>query len=195
MTSADSVTAWIQQLREGNREAARKLWDRYFQQLVVLARQKFHGLPTAAADEEDVVLSVLNRLFRDAEEGRLAPLEDRTKLWQLLAVMIANKVADHIRRAESQKRGGGQARQIDAEHLAEVLGQTPSPEVVAEITEEWQRLLSRLGDEELRRIAILKMEGHSNEEIAAVIGRVPRTVQRRLQVIRSLLAGWVRGSS
>jgi DNA-directed RNA polymerase specialized sigma24 family protein len=187
MSSADSVTAWIQQLRAGDRDAARKLWDRYFHQLVALARQKFHGMPTAAADEEDVVLSVLNRLFRDAEAGRLPPLDDRTNLWQLLAVMTANKVADHIRRGLSQKHGGGQIHQVDREQLALVLGDEPSPQVVAEVAEEWQRLLDRLGDEELRRIAILKMEGHSNEEIARAIGRVPRTVERRLQLIRTLL--------
>ncbi len=188
MSSADSVTAWIQQLREGERDATRKLWDRYFQRLVALARQKFNGLPNAAADEEDVVLSVLHRLFRDAEDGRLPALEDRTNLWRLLAVMTANKVVDRLRRDQSQKRGGGHAEQVDEEQLSQVLAREPSPEVVAEVAEEWQRLLDGLGDDELRRIAILKMEGHSNDEIAAAIGRVPRTVERRLQLIRTLLS-------
>jgi DNA-directed RNA polymerase specialized sigma24 family protein len=43
-----------------------------------------------------------------------------------------------------------------------------------------------LGDPELRRLAFWKMEGHSNEQIADRLGCVPRTVERRLRVIRSL---------
>lgn len=190
MSSTDSITAWIQQLRDGDRDAARKLWDRYFHRLVALARQVFHGMPRPAADEEDIVLSVLERLFRDVEDGRLPALEDRTNLWQMLAVMTANKVVDQLRRDQSQKRGGGQTHQIDEAQLAQVLAREPSPHVVAEVAEEWQRLLDRLGDEELRRIAILKMEGHGNEEIAAAIQRVPRTVERRLQLIRTVLSDW-----
>jgi DNA-directed RNA polymerase specialized sigma24 family protein len=188
MSSGDSVTAWIQQLRDGERDAARKLWDHYFHRLLALARQRFHGMPRAAADEEDVVLSVLGRLFRDAEGGWLPVLEDRRNLWQLLAAMTANKVADHLRREQSQKRGGGRAQQTNQQQLSQVLAGEPSPDVVAEVAEQWQRLLDRLGDEELRRIAILKMEGHSNEEIAAAIERVPRTVERRLQLIRAILS-------
>ena len=59
--------------------------------------------------------------------------------------------------------------------------------MVAEVVETWERILDRLGDEELRTIAVHKMEGYSNEEIAQRIGRVPRTVERRLQRIRTLL--------
>jgi hypothetical protein len=58
--------------------------------------------------------------------------------------------------------------------------------VVAEVAEQWQRALDRLGDDELRRIAILKMEDHTHDEIAATIGPVPRTIERRVQLIRSL---------
>jgi hypothetical protein len=43
-----------------------------------------------------------------------------------------------------------------------------------------------LGDEELQRVALGKLEGYDIEEIAAPLGLVPRTVQRRLQLIRRL---------
>jgi DNA-directed RNA polymerase specialized sigma24 family protein len=189
MSTSDSVTMWINQLRDGDRDATRKLWNRYFQQLVALARKKFKGLPCLAADEEDVVVSVLDRLFRDAEDGRLPGLEDRNNLWRLLAVMTANKVVDRIRQEQAQKRGGALAPVTGDTALAQVLAREPSPEIVAEVAEAWQRILDRLADDELRTIAVLRMEGHSTEQIAVQIGRVPRTVERRLQLIRKVLGG------
>ena len=47
-------------------------------------------------------------------------------------------------------------------------------------------MLEILGDEELRRIARWKMEGHTNGEIAAKRGCLERTVERKLRVIRRL---------
>ena len=48
--TAGSVTVWIGALRGGeSEEAARRLWDRYFQRLVSLARGRLRAkLPTGA---------------------------------------------------------------------------------------------------------------------------------------------------
>jgi DNA-directed RNA polymerase specialized sigma24 family protein len=54
------------------------------------------------------------------------------------------------------------------------------------VAEECRRLLDGLADEEMRSIALWKMEGYSTEEIAEKLRCVPRTVERRLQVIRKL---------
>jgi len=67
-----------------------------------------------------------------------------------------------------------------------VLGDEPTPEFAAQVAEECQRLLGRLGDAELRSVALWKMEGYTNEEIAARLNCVPRTVQRKLGLIRTL---------
>jgi DNA-directed RNA polymerase specialized sigma24 family protein len=48
-----------------------------------------------------------------------------------------------------------------------------------------QRLLGMLGDDEFRKIAVMKMQDHTNAEIARAIGRSEKTVERRLTVIRS----------
>jgi DNA-directed RNA polymerase specialized sigma24 family protein len=42
----------------------------------------------------------------------------------------------------------------------------------------------------LRRIALLKLEGYSNKEIAQQLGCALRTVENRLMLIRSLWAKW-----
>jgi DNA-directed RNA polymerase specialized sigma24 family protein len=54
------------------------------------------------------------------------------------------------------------------------------------LAEECRRLLGLLGDPQLRRVAVRKMEGYTVEEIAAQEGRVPRTVKRWLQLIRQI---------
>jgi DNA-directed RNA polymerase specialized sigma24 family protein len=70
--------------------------------------------------------------------------------------------------------------------LAGILGQEPSPEFAAQVAEECQRLLARLQDAELRAVAVWKMEGYTHEEIAAKLGCVPRTIDRKLATIRSI---------
>ena len=47
-----------------------------------------------------------------------------------------------------------------------------------------QELLEKLSDDDLRLIAVLRLEGHSNQEIAALINRSVKTVERRNQLIR-----------
>jgi DNA-directed RNA polymerase specialized sigma24 family protein len=57
------------------------------------------------------------------------------------------------------------------------------------VADECRRLLESLGDESLRRIALLRMEGYSDPEIAAKLGCGLRTVGRKLELIRKT---WLR---
>src|SRR5438874_1974030 len=60
MSPGTSVTDWLGRLRAGDRDAAQRLWERYFDQLVRLARGRLRGARRRAADEEDVALSALD---------------------------------------------------------------------------------------------------------------------------------------
>jgi DNA-directed RNA polymerase specialized sigma24 family protein len=55
---------------------------------------------------------------------------------------------------------------------------------VVQVVEEYQRLLAALGDDRLRSVAVWKLEGYTNAEIAAKLGRAPSTVERKLRLIR-----------
>src|SRR4051794_24289452 len=103
MQTSGSVTHWIEQLKAGNREAAQFLWERYFQRLVALARNRLQGTPRRVADEEDLALSAFDSFYRGAEQGRFPMLNDRNDLWQLLVVLTARKVLDH-RAYEGRKK-------------------------------------------------------------------------------------------
>ena len=57
------------------------------------------------------------------------------------------------------------------------------------MAEECERLLGALTQGDLREVAVWKMEGYSNEEIAAKLGCVPRTIERKVALIRTLWEG------
>jgi DNA-directed RNA polymerase specialized sigma24 family protein len=185
----ESVSLWLGQLKAGDPDAASPLWRRYFPKLVALARSRLAGFPRRAADEEDVALSAFDSFCRDAAAGRLPRLDDRDDLWRVLLLITGQKAVDLVRRETADKRGGvGLGVTPD---LAGIAGTEPTPEFSALVADEFRRLLDKLPDADLKILAVWKLEGHSNEEVAARWGCVPRTVERRLKVIRSLWAGEV----
>ena len=188
MTSALSVTRWITQLKAGDSEAAQKLWEGYYQRMVERARQKLHGMPRRLADEEDVAISAFNSFCAGARCARFPLLSDRNSLWALLMAITAHKAADVTRYELRQKRGGRtrEANGVDDAALSEVIGREPTPEFALQVAEECRRLLDILNDDGLRTVALWKMEGYTVEEIADRLGCVPRTIERKLRVIRRL---------
>jgi DNA-directed RNA polymerase specialized sigma24 family protein len=188
MSPDGSVTRWLGQLQGGDPAAAQQLWQHYFRRLVALARQRLRAAPRRAADEEDVALSAFDSFCRNAEQGRFPQLADRDSLWRLLVTITARKAAHLVRDERRQKRGGAEsARNTEADLvLAEVLSREPSPAFAAEVAEQCQRLLRRLGDKELEAVALLRMEGYTVEEITGKLGCAPRSVKRKLALIRTI---------
>ena len=190
MTAGDSVSRWIDRLKAGDPDAAQRLWERYFGRLVRLARRWLQHTPRQAADEEDVALGAFASFCRRAEEGRFTRLFDRDDLWQLLVLIAYRKSCNQIAHEGRRRPEGGTVQHASARSdaegtlFADVRGRGPSPELAAQTAEEWRRRLEALDDEVLRRVAVWKMEGHTNEEIAALLGRSLPTVERKLALIR-----------
>jgi DNA-directed RNA polymerase specialized sigma24 family protein len=191
----DSVVGWWERLQAGDEDAVRQLWDRYFPRLVGLARERLRGLPHgAAADEEDAALSAFDSVCRRARRGDFPDVQDRDSLWRLLMTVTARKVARLVRDQNRQKRGGGRAAGEPARDepgagasvIDRVAGSQQPPDLQAEVSEEFDLLLDRLGDDGLRRIALWKLDGHSNAEICGLAGCAPATVERRLALIRRI---------
>ena len=196
MYATGSVVSWLARLREGDAGAAQHLWEQYFARMVGLARKRLRGARRREADEEDVALSAFDSFCRGAAQGRLPQLADRDDLWRLLVVITARKALHLLARQGRLKRGGGKLRGesalLDAAEgggIEAVVGHEPTPEFAAQVAEEYQRLISQLGDEQQRAIAVWKMEGHTNEEIAARLGIALATVERRLRLIRKTWEG------
>ena len=190
MPSDGSVTRWLDQLHRGDAAAASQLWDRYFHRLVALARKKLADAPRGMADEEDVALSALDSFCRDAEKGRFPDLEDRHDLWRILVVITVRK-AGHLRRDETRQKRGGPVHEAEEgestdRRLEELLSREPDPGTAALAADEHHRLMGLLGDDELRRVAQRRMDGGSVEEIARELGYAPRSIKRKLHLIREI---------
>ncbi len=193
-----SVTGWIGILRDGDDAAVQPLWERYFTRLVRLARAKLRMTRRrsgAAGDEEDAALSAFNSFCAGVARGRFPRLADRDDLWRLLVVITARKAGAQLQREGRQKRGGGRvigASELPAagqggepgDVLATIRGPGPTPEFAAAAAEECRRLLELLGDDELRKVALDRMDGYTNDEIAVRLGCARRTVARRIELIR-----------
>jgi RNA polymerase sigma factor (sigma-70 family) len=180
----DSVSHWLEQLNtDDDSQAQQQLWNRYFSRLAAVARGRLTGTPQRDADEEDVALSVLDSFFRGAQEGRFPNLKDRTGLWPLLVKMTARKAINQIHRQLAKKRTNKAEQYVP--DLTELAGNEPTPQFAAEVAEQVQRLLDKLNDDQLQTVAMKKLEGYTNADIAAQLGIVERSVARKLVRIRT----------
>jgi DNA-directed RNA polymerase specialized sigma24 family protein len=198
MASTHSVTYWLQQLKQGDRQAVGPLWERYSTRLDHLARYWFPRTPTTgAASAEDAALDAFASFCRRAEEDGFTRLFDRDDLWQILVVLAFCKRCNQIQYERRKRRhpAGGRVYVASAlepddgeagDLLSNMLGRDPEPPLVVQAADECRRLLAQLEDEQLRQIAQWKVEGFTNEEFAAKLGRAVATVERKLARIRLL---------
>lgn len=197
MASTHSVTRWLEQLKQGDRQAVGPLWERYFRRLVQLVRTRFPRRPTAAASAEDAALDALASFCQRAEQDGFAHLFDRDDLWQILVVLAFRKRCNQIQYERRKRRRPADGRVYVASALEQeggeaealftkILSGEPEPSLVVQAAEECRRLLAELEDDQLRQIAQWKVEGFTNEEIGAKLGRAVATVERKLARIRHL---------
>jgi RNA polymerase sigma factor (sigma-70 family) len=190
-----SISQWILEAKQGRSQAIDALWKRYYGQLVLLARQRLTSQPRRVADEEDLALSAFATFCRAAQEGRFPDLSDRDGLWRILITITAQKAIDQARYDGRVKRGGGHVRgesafdhanlPSQARGLEQVIGDSPTPEFAAIMADQCDRLLRQLNDD-LRRVAVAKMEDYTNEEIADRLDCSLSTVERGLRLIRKI---------
>ena len=199
MSLSESVTDWLFQLQAGEEAAVGKLWRRYFPRMVALARKQLRSIPRRVADEEDVALNAFDSFCRAALAGRCPDLQDRHGLWQVLLTLTINKAIDLVNHSRRDKRAwqrtvlfselaAGSNRGSGAETLALVFEQQqPDPAFIVLLADRLQWLLHQLEDDQLRSIALRKLEGYTNAEIARTERCALSTVERRLRLIRRRL--------
>lgn len=188
-----AVTAWIDQLSEGNEQAAEQLWQHISTRVRDFARQKLDTETRRRYDEDDAANSAFHSLCRGLAEGRLEA-ENRDALWGLLAVITSRKISAQRRFLNRQKRGGGEVRGesgfagLGDSGINAIDGDQRTPDVLAEISESCAQLLNVLPDETMKTIVLLKFQGAKNGEVASELGCTRRTIERKLERIRRI---WV----
>ncbi len=188
----------LELVRQGDDDATAVLWERYFQPLVRLAGTRLPKNLRRPGDEEDIALSAFHSFIAGVRREKFPDLSGPDNLWGLLITLTSRKVNAHLRRQTRQKRGGGQVRGesvfLDASGdsgragLEQFAGRGESdntpPDLRLELAEACERLLDDLPDEQLREIAVMRMDGFLVDEIATKLGVSKRAVERRLQLIR-----------
>ena len=168
-------------------EAARQLWLRFSARVATVVRRRLDPRILRRVGLEDVMQSLFADYFA-AGPGSNGPPRDRDELWRRLVRFTLYKVANTADRHHAGRRDV-RREQLVGDHPAsadpaDFRHRAPDEEAAAR--EEFARLLDVLPDD-LRRVLVLRIEGYSNAQIAAEIGRVERTVELKLQTIRSLL--------
>ena len=192
MRNPGSVTRLAQQLHAGNQaahdEAARQLWERYASELLNLARRKLQQGIRRREDEHDVMQSMYETFCRRQRRGDFE-FNTRDELWALLVSITIRKARNLVARQSSAKRNyhreqpdnlDGYTPASDGIHAG------PTPAEAAQLNEELEKRLGLLQEDELVRIAHWKLEGYTHEEIAAMMRRTVRTVERKVNRIKSI---------
>jgi DNA-directed RNA polymerase specialized sigma24 family protein len=190
----ESFIHLLEQVRQGDDQAIASLWADYYSQLVRAAAHRLPSHLRRAGDEEDIALSAFHSFIAGIRQDRFPDLRGPDNLWGLLITLTSRKVHAHRRHHTRKKRGGGSVRgesvfldragQEMAGGIGGVTGHVPSADLHVELAEACEVLLDRLADEQLRQIAILRMDGFLVEEIAQRLQLSKRAVERRLQLIR-----------
>ena len=188
-----SVTAWIDQLADGNTDAAEELWQHISQRLSEFARLRLDAHTRRCYDEHDAANSAFHSLCRGLAEGRIAA-ENRDSFWGLLAVITSRKITAQRRYLNRQKRGGGMVRGdsgfagFGVAGIDGIDGNHQTPDMVAEASEACSLLVDALPNDMMKRIVLLKFQGVPNPDVARELNCTERTIQRKLEGIRRI---WV----
>lgn len=181
------ITQWITGAKGRDAAAESDLWKHYFEKVVRLARGRMFALQGTVYDEEDAAASALRSVFRGLQAERFPELDDRHNFWRIVVVVTQRKL-----RGQWRKETAGRRRPDPAEaagqriDINELISTEPTPEFITEMMDETESLLERLGDETLRRITLLRMDGMTNDEIASQLGCATKTVERKLERIRAM---------
>ena len=190
--SCSSVTEWIEDLRNNDPLATEKIWHRFVNALVSVANKKLKNSCCRIATGEVVAADAFVDFFKKTPDdfGRLF---DRNDLWKILVVITERRAIDAIRREGTISRGGGMViNTCDLDEGPES-GQNPAiqpvdstepPDVELMLIEAFEERIDSLPNELLRQIAIDRLEGFSNGEIARKHGTSVRSVERKLALIR-----------
>jgi len=184
----------LKRVRDGDDQAITRLWEDYYQQLVRVAAGRLPSHLKRMGDEEDIALSAFHSFIAGIRLDQFPDLRGPENLWGLLITLTSRKVHAHLRHQTRKKRGGGSVRgesvfldrsgQQMGAGIGGVTGEMPPADLTAELTEACELLLEQLPDEQLRQIAIMRMDGFLVDEIAQRLELSKRAVERRLQLIR-----------
>jgi len=177
----------LEELRNGGHEAATVLYRRYAKRLRQLIRSKCSAALARRLDADDILQSVFHAFFKGAKSG-CYEVPAGEELWPLLLVIALNKIRTQGSFHRAAKRdvrltcGLEESRGLK-QAVQELETHEPMPLLQLVANEALERIPPTM-----REIVQLRVAGHEVEEIAQLVGRSKRTVERILQTCRQQLS-------
>jgi RNA polymerase sigma factor (sigma-70 family) len=173
-------------VKRADRDVVYALFGRCYSRVAEIGRRKLGGMPRRGFDEDDVANSAFREFLGRAAEGSFKKLENREDVWQVLTLLVGDKIGDRLRHERRKKRGGGEP-DVPLEGVAEAISQLDDPAVEAEINDARRIFLAELPSDDHRKVVELLAEGRTHEEIAKTLNLSVRTVDRRVEDVRVAL--------
>ena len=183
-----TLTRVFRRMSEGDEEAAGQIWQKSFPRLVAIAAKTLKGAGHVVKGPDDAVQSAFINFWQQARRGDYPDL-DSSGVMRMLVSITKNKCKKYFRDEHALKRGGGKV---------------VSEGMLASGTDEWgldqfgevmpasdfdrfvEEALSDLG-EELRLVILMRLIGHTNQEIADRQGWTITKVERKFRRARDEL--------
>lgn len=173
-----SDSSLLRQLQRGNSEAARHLYERYVRRLRALALSRTPDNLAGRLDADDIVQSVFRTFLQRARHGHYN-VPTGEDLWGLLLVITLNKIRSLHDFHQAAKRDVRQTTSLNDDEVVQVsLQQDDAQQKMLHLA--IQEALETLAPD-LKSVVELRLEGHEVADIARVLGRSKRTVERILQ--------------
>ncbi len=191
MSARQSFDDVMARLRAGDNAAATRVFDRYSNQLIALARRRLEPRILQKVDPEDVLQSVFRSFFRCQAAGQMEDLDTWDNLWGMLVVITLRKCGRRVeyfhtasrdidREVSPQPTGDQSAANWEARTME------PTPAEAAILTETVEKVMQRL-DERHRDILSMSLQGYTPPEISVKLERTERTVYRVLERVKEML--------
>ena len=181
--------ALINGLRDGEQQACTDFWNQYGNQLQAVAQKQLSARLQRRVGSDDVVQSACRTFFRRISDGQF-DLPDADALWRLMCAITLTTARRAARDHSRQKRGMDAEQYLDATSSVdggrkfELAGGGTTPFDAVEFSDQMDQLLANLSPQECQ-VLDLKLQNHTNDEIADMINCSERTVRRLTDKIRS----------
>jgi RNA polymerase sigma-70 factor (ECF subfamily) len=178
-------------LRAGDNVAAARVFERYSNRLIALARRRLEPRILQKVDPEDVLQSVFRSFFRCQAAGQMEDLETWDNLWGMLVVITLRKCGRRVEyfHAASRDIDREVTFQPGADQSGsdwEASGLEPTPAEAAILTETVELIMAQL-DPKHRQVLALSLQGWTTPEISTQVGCTERTVFRILERVKGIL--------
>ena len=182
----EPLTELVRRHRDGDPEAAEKIFEHYSRRLCPLAERHLSQKVAGRVEGDDILQSVFRTFFARTAKGEFQ-IDSRAQLWQLLVKITVLKARQKGRHHTAKKRDVRNERPISGEDwLAEFADREPGPEEAAALVDQIESLLHGLPPL-YEEILQGRLQGYPVAEIAAKFEVSRQTVYRALSLLQKRL--------